>query len=109
MNCLKMLEDKMQKIENLQEQINNLHNKSYIIFLLGSDDFKISKAIRDYAKQNCDMNATYTLAEQIANKFLEYDKIYYNNLSMYDSLENFLQEYEKQILDFIENGTDIIF
>lgn len=109
MNCLKMLEDKMQKIENLQEQINNLHNKSYIIFLLGSDDFKISKAIRDYAKQNCDMHSTYTLAEQIASKFLEYDKIYYNNLSMYDSLENFLQEYEKQILDFIENGTDIIF
>jgi len=109
MNCLKMLEDKTQKIENLQEQINNLHNKSYIIFLLGTDDFKISKAIRDYAKQNCDMYATYTLAEQIASKFLEYDKICYNNLSMYDSLENFLQEYEKQILDFIENGTDIIF
>ena len=109
MNCLKMLEDKTQKIENLQEQINNLHNKSYIIFLLGTDDFKISKAIRDYAKQNCDMNSTYTLAEQIASKFLEYDKLYYNNLSMYESLENFLQEYEKQILDFIENGTDIIF
>ena len=105
-----------QQIEKLQEQesllqatISDTQATSYIAFILGTDEFKISKILREKAKQESDIYSIYNYASYIAKTYLEYDKKYCTNLSMYESLEKFLQEYEKQILDFIENGTDIDF
>lgn len=96
-----------QKVEKLQEQLYHEQDVSYIVFLLGTDNFKTSKEIRKIAEEFCNMSALYENCIYIANKFLEYDKEFYNTKSQYESLETFLIEYENQIIDYLYTHTEI--
>ena len=75
----------------------------YIMFVLGVDNSKISKLIRDKLDETSDLYEMYNTCSQIASQFELYDKQYYNIYSRIDSFYKFLDEYEKEIIDYI-NG-----
>jgi hypothetical protein len=76
----------------------------YIVFLLGADDFKISKLIRKKAEELGDMFGAYELSITIAQKFEEYSEKYFMyDISTYEVFANYLEDYEKEIVDFIES------
>ena len=80
----------------------------YIVFLLGADDFKISKLRRKKADALGDMFGVYELCVTLAQKFEEYSEKYFTyDISTYDVFANYLEDYEKEIIDFIESdGVD---
>ena len=76
----------------------------YIVFLLGADNFKISKSIRKKAEELGDMFGVYELCVTLAQKFEEYSEKYFMyDISTYDVFANYLEDYEKEIVDFIES------
>lgn len=80
----------------------------YIVFLLGSDDFAISKRLRD-ERDFLGMDGFYDLCIEIAKKFQEFDNelmLKYSTIDLYSSLQKFLQDYDKQLFDYIEKGID---
>ena len=76
----------------------------YIAFLLIGDEFDVSKKLRNLSKQ-WGMDDLYTTCIYIATKFQEYDKDK-NYKPQYESLVWFLREYEKQINEYIDDGTE---
>ena len=79
---------------------------NYICFVLGADSFKICDTIRT-ASASYGMDTIYEKCKYISAKFVEYDKKENKNISTYDSLAEFLVEYEKQIEDFIFDDIEI--
>ena len=75
-------------------------------FLLATDNFNVSKDIKWYIENKYDMQAIYDDCMFIAKKFLEYDKRNYNTLSQYDSLANFVIEYENEIKNYFTSNKD---
>lgn len=78
--------------------------KNYIVFLLGTDNFEISKIIRRQAKDKYDMFEMFENCNYIADRFLEYDKRNADTMGEYESFTHFLQEYYEQIIDFLMFG-----
>lgn len=74
----------------------------YIVFLLGTDEFDVCNKIKKWAKNNYDMYGAYEMCVEIAKKFEKYDR-QYPDCSQYDNFECFLDEYNKELIDFIEN------
>ena len=92
----------MNEIEQLiyeedERQIN------YIAFLLGTDNFEICEFIRAKALEFGAMDMIYDDCISIAKKFVKYDKKNQNIMGEYESFEHFIDDYEKEIKDFI-NG-----
>lgn len=75
----------------------------YIVFILGSDNFEVCKKIREIANE-WGMNGIYEDCIYIAKKFNEYDKNKYNYYSQYESLSKFLNDYDKEINDYLDKG-----
>lgn len=78
--------------------------KEYIVFLLGTDNFKISNKIRELGRE-WGMNTIFEDCCYIADRFLQYDKRNEDYMSEYESLCMFLEEYAQQIEDFLDDGT----
>ena len=79
---------------------------AYIAFLLGADNFGIiSTKLAEYG-QEYGMDAEFDLCLQIADKFMEYDDNTHWYYPQYETLLNFLEEYENDILRFILNEKD---
>lgn len=76
----------------------------YIVFVLGCDNFKVCEKIRTLAKE-WGADSLYEDCVYLAQKFNLYDSDKYNYLSQYESLCKFLQEYENEIDEYLENGT----
>lgn len=74
----------------------------YIVFVLGVDESKISKLIRDKLSETCDLYEMYNTCRHIALRFEQYDQRHVNTMSKIDSFYYFLVEYEKEIIDYIE-------
>jgi hypothetical protein len=79
----------------------------YIMFVLGVDTSKISKIIREKLNETSDLWEMYNTCSQIAYQFEIYDKQYYNIYSRIDSFYKFLEEYEKEIIDYINGDAEI--
>ena len=79
-----------------KKKITKLQDQSYIAFLLATDNFNVSQDIKWYIENKYDMQAIYDDCMFIAEKFLEYNKKNHNTLSQYDSLVNFVIEYENK-------------
>ena len=79
--------------------------KEYIVFLLGTDNFNISWKVQATGK-DWGMFQAYESCCYIADKFLQYDKRNEDIMSEYESLCNFLEEYEDEIYEFLDNGTN---
>lgn len=79
----------------------------YVVFILGADNFYVSKLIRKKAEELGDMYGTFELCISIAEQFEIYASKYFNyDISTYDIFVNYLDDYEKEIVEFIEsNGT----
>lgn len=77
---------------------------NYIVFLLGTDNFEISKEIRHLAEE-FGMDGIYEDCVYIAQQFEKYDKNNYNTTSQYESLEKFLATYDTEIKEFLHNRT----
>lgn len=90
----------------LKEKITKLQDQSYIAFLLATDNFNVSQDIKWYIENKYDMQAIYDDCMFIAEKFLEYDKKNHNTLSQYDSLVNFVIEYENEIKNYFTSNED---
>lgn len=75
----------------------------YIVFLLGADTFTISHKIRELARE-FGMDGIFEDCVYIAQKFNEYDKLKYNLYSQYESFERFLEEYDAEINNYLEEG-----
>lgn len=75
----------------------------YVVFVLGTDNFDICKKIRNKAIE-FGMDGLYEICIYLATKFEEYDKDKYNTWSQYESLEHFLNEYEKEINNYLDKG-----
>lgn len=73
----------------------------YVVFLLGMEDFDISKHIREIANE-WSSDSVYDDCIYIAKKFEIYDKDKYDTISQYDSLRHFLDEYNKEIMDYLD-------
>ena len=74
----------------------------YIIFVLGVDESEISKIIRDKLSETCDLYEMYNTCRHIALRFEEYDQQHVNTMSKIESFYYFLDDYEKEIIDYIE-------
>lgn len=90
------------KVINIDD--DQLH---YINFLLIGDSFQISQKLRNKAS-DWGMDVLYDSCNNIAKAFCIYDQCEenWNYMSEYESLENFLREYEP-ILECYLNGEDI--
>lgn len=81
----------------------------YIVFLLGADNFDVCHKLRKLAEQ-IGMDGTYEYAVYIAQKFNEcYNYITKKlkfNWSQYDCFEEFLFNYEEEILYYIDNSIE---
>lgn len=78
---------------------------AYIVFLLGADNFEISKFIRTLADEN-GMDGIFENCIYIARKFEHWDKDKYDEMGQYESLEHFLKEYDTQIRKYLEHGIE---
>lgn len=76
---------------------------NYIAFLLGTDNFDICKFIRAKAKEFGAIDKIYDDCISIASKFAKYDKKNQDIIGEYESFEHFIDDYDKEIRDFI-NG-----
>jgi hypothetical protein len=79
---------------------------NYITFLLGADNFEICKFIRETAKDFGAIDMIYDDCISIAKKFVKYDKKNQDIMSEYESFEHFIDDYDKEIRDFISNDID---
>lgn len=81
-------------------------NFYYIVFLLGSDSFKICDFIREQAKVN-GMDGIFEDCHYIAKQFEEFDdqNEFYKTHSLYDTFEIFLNEYDEDIRKYFTDGT----
>ena len=80
---------------------------NYIVFVLGADNFEISKIMRTISEQHGAIDEMYDQCVYLAKRFAEYDNI--QNLCMtppYEILEMFLKEYKEQILKYVINGEE---
>lgn len=77
--------------------------ENYIVFILGTDNFEICKKIREIASRE-GMDNIYENCIYIAKKFNEYDKNKYNYYSQYESLRRFLNDYNKEINEYLDKG-----
>lgn len=84
-------------IEEDERQIN------YIAFLLGTDTFDICDFIRAKALEFGAIDMIYNDCISIAKKFVKYDKKNQDIMGEYESFEHFIDDYDKEIRDFI-NG-----
>lgn len=84
---------------------NKMKYDSYILFLLGADNFKISKHIRELGAE-FGMDFAFAKCEYIASKFEKYDADKQKTLCQYDSFEKFLKYYEKEIFNFVDYGKE---
>lgn len=80
--------------------------QNYIVFLLGTDNFDICKKIREQGKSKCDMFDMFEKCNYIASRFCEYDKRNADTMGEYESFTHFLQDYNNEINNFVENDTD---
>ncbi len=78
---------------------------NYIVYILGADDFNICKELRDLGA-SFGMDVAYNKAVAIAQKFELYDK-QLPHISQYLNLTTFIEYYNEQLLDFI-NDKDFI-
>jgi len=90
----------------LKAKLEEQRRASYIAFLLGIDNFFISHKIRDLNEEFAIPIELFEDCMFIAKKFLEYDKRNYNTMGEYESLEYFLQDYENEIVEYLENRTN---
>lgn len=74
----------------------------YIVFVLGVDTTKISQYIRQKLDETCDLYEMYESCKFINKKFEEYDKQYYNIYSQIESFYNFLEDYEDEIIAYLD-------
>ena len=86
--------------EEDERQIN------YITFLLGTDNFDICDFIRAKALEFGAIDMIYDDCISIAKKFVKYDKKNYGIMGEYESFEHFIDEYDKEIRDFINDSID---
>lgn len=86
--------------EEDERQIN------YIAFLLGTDNFDICDFIRAKALEFGAIDMIYDDCISIAKKFIKYDKKNYDIMGEYESFEHFIDEYDKEIRDFINDSID---
>ena len=86
--------------EYLNEKLN------YVKFLLIGDTFYVSYKLRNM--RDWGMDDLYNVCNTIAKAFCYYDEHSRNieHYSLYDSLEKFLKEYAKDILEYIEGAID---
>lgn len=101
-------EEKLKELRKEHEkEKKELEELNYIVFLLiGEEGLKVTKEIRKKARYCCDMWGLYADCVYIARKFLEYDK-QNETISQYGNFITFAQEYEKEILNFLENNEAI--
>lgn len=79
---------------------------AYIAFLLGADNFGIiSTKLAEYG-EDFGMDAEFDLCVQIAEKFIEYDNNSNYYYPQYETLLDFLEEYENDILRLILDEKD---
>lgn len=76
----------------------------YIVFLLGSDNFKVCQKIRELAELN-GMDTLYDDCIEIAKKFNIYDMLS-PRIAQYDNFADFINKYENEILDYIIKGNN---
>ena len=81
----------------------NYYQFGYISFLLGADDFVVSKKIRELAKEY-GTDTMFESCEFIVKQFLVYDKRNENIMGEYESFTKFLDEYTPKIMEFLEQG-----
>lgn len=96
-------------LKKLEEECkeNKYNYDDYIIFLLSTDNFDISKKIRDMINTGeYGMNEIFEYCQYIARKFEKYDEDKYNYLSQYESFSNFLKEYDIEINNYLDYGTE---
>lgn len=77
----------------------------YIIFVLGVDYNTISCAIRDKLDECSDLFEMYRVCKTIATQFEIYDQNNVNTMSQIDSFYEFIVDYEKELLDYINGDT----
>lgn len=78
---------------------------NYITFILGADDFEICNKLRKLPTTlGIGIDELYDLTNVIATAFAIYDTTHKTSayMSEYDSLTNFLKDYENEIENFIE-------
>lgn len=81
------------------------YRETYITFLLIGDKFKVSKLLREKCGE-WGMDEMFDVCVYIAKKFIQYDDHNYETMSLYDSFDNFLYDHDKEIVEYIENGTE---
>lgn len=74
----------------------------YIVFVLGCDSSRVSNLIREKLKENSDLYETWVHCRYIASRFQEYDKTMIN-VSQIESFYKFLEDYEDQIVSYLNN------
>ena len=79
------------------------YRETYITFLLIGDNFEISKLLREKCR-DWGMNEMFEDCLYIARRFVEYDERNLETMSMYDSFERFIAEYDAEIRAFIEDN-----
>lgn len=82
-----------------------MNDLEYIKFLLIGDEFNISLLLRDKAKY-CGMDTVYSDdCDYIARAFNLYDALSgnYKTISMYDSLNKFLELYDDVLKDVVND------
>ena len=79
----------------------------YIVFVLGTDNFEISKQLRTIAELNGNIDEVYDMCVHIAKKFAVYDnKLNLLTTPSYEILCMFMKEYKQEILDYIFKKKD---
>lgn len=86
--------------EEDERQIN------YITFLLGTNTFDICDFIRAKALEFGAIDMIYDYCISIAKKFVKYDKKNQDIMGEYESFEHFIDDYYKEIREFILNDID---
>ena len=86
-----------------------INSNNYIVFLLGTDDFKICKFIRKYSREHGNIDTIYSKCEEIAKIFAKYDSLRTLNFhyaGIYDNFACFVEEFYKELKDYICGNTD---
>lgn len=67
-----------------------MNDREYVIFLLGADNFEVSKRIRKLCEEQ-GMDVVYDKVFTIANTILTYDG-FHNNVDFYTNVSRFVEE-----------------
>lgn len=67
-----------------------INNREYVIFLLGADNFDVSKKIRRLCMEQ-GMDVVYDKVFAIANTILFYDGLH-NNVDLYTNVSRFVED-----------------